>query len=127
MQFRRVSPDYFKTMQIRTLGGRVFTGEDVAERPQVAVVSKRFADRLLPGTDPIGQILLRNVPNPPPLTIVGVVDDVSDVSVTQRRSRLLYLPWAQNNNSGVPIAFVIRTPVDPASLLPPVREVVRRH
>ena len=58
VQFRRVSPDYFKTMQIRTLGGRVFTGDDVAERPQVAVVSKRFADRLLPGTDPIGQILV---------------------------------------------------------------------
>ena len=126
VQFRRVSPDYFKTLQIRTLGGRVFTGEDVAERQQVAVVSKRFADRLLPGIDPVGQILLRSAPNPPPLTIVGVVDDVSDVSVTQSPVPLLYLPWAQNNNSSVPIAFVIRSSVDPASLLPQVREVVRR-
>ena len=66
------------------------------------------------------------MPNPPPVTIVGVVDDVSDVSVTQSPEPLLYLPWAQNNNSGVPIAFVIKTTVDPASLLPQVREVVRR-
>ena len=79
-----------------------------------------------PGIDPIGQILLRNVPNPPPVTIVGVVDDVFDVSVTQSPEPTLYLPWAQNNNFGVPIAFVIRTSVDAASLLPDVREVIRR-
>ena len=68
---------------------------------------------------------MRNAPNPPPLTVVGVVDDVFDVSVTQPPEPTLYLPWAQNNNSGVPVAFVIRTAVDPASLLPAVREVVR--
>ena len=63
--------------------------------------------------DPIGQILLRNTPNPPPLTVVGVVDDVFDVSVTNAPEPTLYLPWAQNNNSNVPVAFVIRTAVDP--------------
>jgi putative ABC transport system permease protein len=74
--------------------------------------------------DPVGRILERN--NPPALTIVGVVDDVADVSVTAQPEATLYLPWAQNNNSGVPVAFVIRTTVDPASLTPAVREVVRR-
>ncbi len=123
VQFRRISPDYFKAMQIKTLQGRAFTQDDVADRPPVAVVSRRFAQGLLEGTDPVGQILLRN--NPPPLTIVGVVDDVFDVSVTQQPEPTLYLPWAQNNNSGVPVAFVIRTAVEPASLLPSVREALR--
>jgi putative ABC transport system permease protein len=126
VQFRRVSPDYFKTMQIRTLHGREFADEDVAERPQVAVVSRRFADKLLPGADPVGQILNRTAPNSPSLTIIGVVDDAFDVSVTQQPEATLYLPWAQNNNSGVPVAFVIRTAVDPASLLPAVRETLRK-
>ncbi len=123
-QFRRISPDYFKTMRIKTLRGRVFSDDDVADRPPVAVVSRRFAEGLLQGTDAVGQILLRN--NPPPWTIVGVVDDVFDVSVTQQPEPTLYLPWAQNNNSGTPIAFVIRTAVDPASLLPAVREALFR-
>ena len=48
-----------------------------------------------------------------------------DVSVTQQPEPTVYLPWAQNNNSGVPVAFVIRTAVDPASLLPAVREALR--
>ena len=124
VQFRRVSSDYFKTLRIKTLSGRVFTDDDTVDRPAVAVVSRRFAEALLPGLDPIGRILLRA--NPPELTIVGVVDDVSDVSVTEPAEATLYLPWAQNNNSGMPVAFVIRTAVDPASLVPAVRDSVRR-
>lgn len=125
VQFRRISPDYFKVMQIKTLRGRAFTDDDVAERPQVTVVSRRLADTLFQGSDAVGQVLVRNAPNSPPLTIVGIVDDVFDVSLTQQPEPALYLPWAQNNNSGVPVAFVIRTAVDPTSLLPAVREVVR--
>jgi putative ABC transport system permease protein len=125
VQFRRISPDYFKTMQIKTLQGRGVTDEDAVERPAVAVISRRFAEGLFRGTDAVGQIVIRNNPTLPPLTIVGVVDDVFDVSVTQQPEPTLYLPWAQNNTSGVPVAFVIRTAVDPASLLPAVREALR--
>jgi ABC-type antimicrobial peptide transport system permease subunit len=111
-------------MRIPVLQGRVFGAEDVAERPDVAVISKRFADRLLAGLEPVGQVLLRN--NPRPLTIVGVVDDVSDVTATETADATLYVPWAQNNNFGVPVAFVIRSSVAPESLLPSVRDVVTR-
>jgi putative ABC transport system permease protein len=125
VQFRRVSPDYFKTMRIRTLAGRTFSDDDVVNRPQVAVISRRFADSLLQGADPVGQVLTRSAANLPALTVIGVADDALDVSVTERPEPTLYLPWAQNNNSGVPIAFVIRTSADPASLVGGVREVVR--
>lgn len=125
VQFRRVSADYFKTMQIKVTGGRPFVESDVADQPQVAIVSRQFAERLLPAGDPVGQILLRNIPNPPPLTVVGVVDDVFDVTLTQAPEPTLYLPWAQNNNSNVPVAFVIRTAVDPASIAPAVRGVLK--
>ena len=123
VQYRRVSPDYFKTMRIPTLQGRTFGNEDVADRSQVAVISRRFADRLLPGMNPIGQVLTRN--NRLPLTIIGVVDDVSDVTTTQTADATLYVAWAQNNNFGVPVAFVIRAAIDPVALLPGVRDVVR--
>ncbi len=54
-----------------------------------------------------------------------VVDDVSDVSLTQAPEPTLYLPWAQNNNFNVPVAFVIRTAVAPASIAPAVRSVFK--
>jgi putative ABC transport system permease protein len=124
VQFRRVSTDYFKAMRIRVLGGRAFSEGDVAGQPPVAIVSRRFAERLLPG-DPLGQVLVRTAPNSPELAVVGVVDDVFDVSLTQAPEPALYLPWAQNNNSNVPVALVIRTAVDPASLAPAVRGVLK--
>jgi putative ABC transport system permease protein len=123
VQYRRVSPDYFATMRIRVLSGRVFTGSDTADRPPVAVVSRRFAEALMPGLDPVGQTLLRN--NPPPVTVIGVVDDAADVSVAESPEPTFYVAWAQNNNFGVPIAFVIRTAVEPASVVSAVRAVVR--
>ena len=123
VQYRRVSPDYFSTMRIRVLSGRVFDASDTADRPPVAVVSRRFAEALMPGLDPVGQTLLRN--NPPPVTVIGVVDDAADVSVAESPEPTFYVAWAQNNNFGVPIAFVIRTAVEPASIVPAVRAAVR--
>ena len=124
VQYRRVSPDYFKTMHIKTIGGRVFTDDDAADRPPVAIISRRFAETLMPGLDPVGRVLIRN--NPPPVTIVGVVDDASDVTVAEQAEPTFYVAWSQNNAAGVPVAFVIRTAVDPSSLLPSVRETLTR-
>jgi predicted permease len=124
VQYRRVSPDYFKTMRIKTVAGRVFGEEDTMDRPPVAIVSRRFAESLMPGLDPVGRVLTRN--NPPPVTIVGVVDDASEVSVAEQAEPTFYVAWAQNNAPAVPVAFVIRTAVDPVSLLPSVRETLRR-
>jgi predicted permease len=124
VQYRRVSPDYFKTMRIPALQGRVFSDEDTADRPPVVVVSRAFAELLMPGLDPVGRVLLRN--NPPPVTVVGVVEDASDVTAAERAEPTLYVAWSQNNNFGVPVAFVIRTSIEPAALVPSVRERLRR-
>ena len=126
VQFRRISPDYFKTMQIKIVGGRVFTDADIADRPPVAIISRRFAETLMPGLDPIGRTLLRNTQPPLAWEIVGIADDASDVTAAEQAEPTLYLPWAQNNNFGVPVAFVIRTAVEPSSLTPAVREAVKR-
>jgi hypothetical protein len=124
VQYRRVSPDYFEAMRIPTIAGRVFTEGDTAARPPVAVVSRRFAESLMPGLDPVGRTLIRN--NPPEVTIVGVVEDASDVTVAERAEPTFYVAWAQNNAPAVPVAFVVRASVEPASLLPDLRATVRR-
>ena len=124
VQYRRISPDYFKAMRIKTIDGRVFTDGDTADRPAVAVISKRLADTLMPGLDPIGRVLIRN--NPPPVTIVGVVDDASDVTAAEEAEPTFYVAWEQNNQFGVPVAFVIRTAVEPSSLVPAVREALKQ-
>jgi putative ABC transport system permease protein len=123
-QFRRVSPDYFRTMRIRELHGRTFTSQDTPDSPAVAVVSRSLADQLFPGEDVIGRVLRRNAPNAPPIAIIGVVDDVYDVGMGQAPGATLYLPWSQTSNTGVPISLVIRTELEPLSLAPAVRQAL---
>jgi putative ABC transport system permease protein len=125
VQLRRISTDYFRTMQVPVLEGRAFSEQDVADGQQVAIVSRQFAERMLGGVDPLGQVVIRNAANPVPMTVVGVVDDVSDVRTTEAPEPTLYLPFMQSNNPNTPIAFVIRTAVDPVSIAPAVRQVVK--
>src|SRR6266508_2482503 len=79
--FHSVSPDYFKTLGIALLRGRVFTPQDRVGAPRVALINKVAAERFFPGADPIGKRLRPYVTTQYQTTelfveIVGVVADV---------------------------------------------------
>lgn len=123
--FNRASPGFFEAMGIRVRAGRVFTEQDQLTAPPVAVVSRQFAEQFFPGDDPIGRAVRRTAANTPPLTIIGIVDDVRDVSLSQAPEPTLYLPWAQNNINVVPVTFAIRTAGDPDAIVGAVRAAVQ--
>jgi putative ABC transport system permease protein len=50
-----ISPGYEKTLGIRLLRGRGFTGLDRENAPPVAMVNATVAQRLFPGADPVGK------------------------------------------------------------------------
>jgi putative ABC transport system permease protein len=75
------TPGYFDALRIPLRAGRVFTDQDTARTPRVAIVGESTARRLWPGQDPIGRRLSMATftPGGPPRawrTIVGVVSDV---------------------------------------------------
>ena len=121
--FRRVSPDYFKVMRIRERAGRTFTEHDTAAAPLVVVVSQQLVDRHWPGDTPIGRRIRRGSQGQW-ATVIGVVDDVSDVGLQQAPEGTLYAPYAQNNPVTAPIGFVIRTAPEPSSVISAVRAAV---
>jgi putative ABC transport system permease protein len=49
------SPDYFSTLGVRVLRGRVFTDQDRNGRPKVVVVNEAAARQFWPNADPIGR------------------------------------------------------------------------
>ena len=89
-----VSPDYFSVMGIRLLQGRGFTGQDNSSAAGVAIVSQSVARTLWPGEDPVGKrITMEDEPKPKDwLTIVGVVDDVRQQSLTDQPLPAIYQP-----------------------------------
>ena len=73
-----VSYDYFRTLGIPVLRGRVFDRRDKPGSPGVKVISEALARRYFPGEDPIGKRLKHGGPslNNPYGEIIGVVADV---------------------------------------------------
>ncbi|MBS0631474.1 MAG: ABC transporter permease [Verrucomicrobia bacterium] len=73
-----VSPEYFPTMGIRLIEGRLFTEVDQLLKARPAtIVDRRFAERYFPGRSPVGQIFAFGPPDAKPETlpiIVGVVE-----------------------------------------------------
>ena len=108
-------------MRIRVRRGRVFQPTDSLSTPAVAVVSRLFADRYWPGVDPIGRRLKRGTSW---MTVVGVVDEVSDVDLLQPPEPTLYAAWTQTANVAFPMALVLRSAGEPEALAPALRAAI---
>ena len=59
-QHARVDDGFLDTYGIRLVSGRGFDGRDQADSEPVVIVDRRLAERVWPGSDPIGQYLLLN-------------------------------------------------------------------
>jgi putative ABC transport system permease protein len=125
--FHSVSPDYFKTLGIALLGGRVFTEQDRAGAPRVALINKAAAERFFPGEDPIGKHLRPYVNTQYETTeklvrIVGVVADVPYNRLEEEIGPAIYLSALQPTSRTQ--TLVVRSGVEAAALTSAVRQAV---
>jgi putative ABC transport system permease protein len=123
-----VAGDYFATLNVPLLRGRVFTDADGPAEPPVVVIGKTMADRLWPGEDPIGRrITLAGGAGNPPRTIVGVVADVRHNGLDAPVSYQAYMPQSQSPwmQSGMTLLIRVKPGQDPLALAASAREQVR--
>jgi predicted permease len=71
-----VTRDYFRVVDRGAIAGRLFEARDRFGGEPVALVNPRFAERFLPGRDPIGARIRRGVTDDAWATIIGVVPDL---------------------------------------------------
>ena len=120
--WRSVTPDFFAAMGITTLRGRVFSNDDPWNGPRLAVVSQSFAAKMWPNEDPIGKRFYWGGVEGKTRTVIGVVNDVRDVSPQAEPLPTLYLA---NNQLPMPgMTLVVRTSGDPLTLAASLRDVV---
>lgn len=113
---RIVSEGYFHAMRIPMRAGRDFTERDRVGAPKVAIVNESMARRLWPGQDPIGRQLL----NPDPVTVVGVVGDVRHLALEKDAGMELYFPIRQTGDFSS-VDLIVRAKTTPETLAGPVR------
>ena len=109
--------DYFRTMNIGLLRGRVFTNQDTANSPEVMVVSDAFAKTFFPNEDPIGRRIVFDGNDKTAREIVGVVADIKRNGLDNDVEPELYVSHLQRPERR--LNLVIRTESGDASQLSP--------
>jgi predicted permease len=124
--YRRASAGYFAAMRIPLLHGRTFDSTDKPNSPHAAVISQSLARKYWPNEDPIGQtIQFGNMDGDLRLLhVVGVVGDVRDYGVDESIAPTIYANALQRLPSSN-WTVVARAEVEPSTLVPAMREVVR--
>jgi predicted permease len=122
IDWRIVSPGYFKTMGIPLLHGRDFTDADGPDALPVMIVSAATAKKFWGDTDPLGRTLRRTADPRIAFTIVGVVGDVRSTALTEEFPSLYY-PMASRVWPLMDIVVRTEGPA-PEALLPAIREKV---
>ena len=119
------SADYWPTMGIRLLRGRLLTDADNHSRTHACVVDQAFADAYWPGGDPLGHRLepaSADFDTNYAFTIVGVVANVPHRDLAERSAGAVYLPFGFWPNRS--FALAVRTTLIPAVMAPVVRKVI---
>ena len=125
---RIVSPNYLEALGVTLIKGRLINKNDRAETLPIVVVSQEFARQAWPGEDPIGKRVrrVRAGQTFPWMTVVGLVKDVKEDLFNYRINRpVWYVPYAQVEND-FPVNLIVRTSVDPTSLVAALRDVIHR-
>jgi len=124
--FRSVSPDYFRAMNIPIMQGRAFTEQDDNTAPVRVMINQALAQRDFPGESAIGKrITLKNanVNNEPVwFEIIGVTANVRSMELREEAPPEFYFTTRQSPFDQM--AVVIRSTVEPASLAPSLRQAV---
>jgi len=127
---RCVTPGYFAAMGTRLLEGRYFDAQDRAGARPVLIVDDLLARFTWPGQSALGKkIEVEHVIDggfaPVSSVVVGVVEHVRNHSLTTQVREEIYIPFEQSPRS--PLTYVLRTRVEPLSLVPAIREMLRRR
>src|SRR5947207_5853097 len=129
-----VSPDYFRALGMPILRGRDFGPQDVMGRPGTVVIDELAAQKLFPGTNPIGKQVDDPVTiglptaNGIPLTIIGIVpharNDAPGEKEDARNLPMMYFSASQFAQDEENLIVRTKAGFNPHSLISPIRDEI---
>ena len=121
--FNVVTPGYFGLLQVPLFEGRDFSGQDRFDAPAVVVVNQTLARRFWPNESALGKRITFGEPDENAwLTVVGVVGDVRQQSLTTEVRPQVYAPQGQVGLEEM--ALLVGTRTDPRTMGAAIRGVV---
>ena len=123
-----VTPGYFSTMQVPLLAGRAFSEQDVAGKPNVAIVNASFAKHYFGSPQSaIGRMISFGSSRDMKFDteIVGVAGDTKHSTVRDPVRRTAYRPLLQSPKLNY-ITYMVRTWQSPEAATASVREAMQQ-
>ena len=130
---RPASANFFSTMGVRLLRGRVFEpAEENFGPPQVLVVTQAFANKYFPGEEAIGKHITLGISHDTAGTnssvktrgeIVGIVADVRQRRLNETAQPAVYMGWGTLPIND--ISFIVRSNNESQTIGAAIRERVR--
>ena len=110
----RITPDYFKLMQVPLMRGRVFNEDDRDGNQKVVIIDESTARRYWIDRDPIGRRIRTGPATNPWWTVVGIVRDVKNDGLDADTVPHIYVPYDQV--LGRTVGVLLRTSLPAADL-----------
>lgn len=123
---RRVTPDYFRALDIPIVRGRGFSEQDRTSTQSLVVLSRLLAARLFPEEDPIGKRIQPGLDKSAWFTVVGVADNVKNSGLTEQSAPEIYFLRrnAVSDWGGRVPMMVIDSVLPPDTVMPWVRSQI---
>jgi predicted permease len=106
-----VDAEYFSTIGISVLAGRVFQESDTPKSPEVIVINHTMAEKYWPNQNPVGR-RIRVLEGKRTLTVIGVVGDTKYNDVDEEPNPFFYYALSQHYQSN--FSVLLRTHGNPA-------------
>jgi putative ABC transport system permease protein len=120
---RSVSSDYFQTLGIPVIAGRVFRDTDTEGRPDVGVLDERIARQYFGSESPIGKRFRIPIEGMPWVEVVGVVAHIRSDDLESDARAQVYWPYQQRTQDRM--ALAVKTAGPPAAMTKAVRAAIR--
>ena len=94
-----VGPDYAATLGVNVVAGRDLSPDDTFDRPRVSLITESMARTFWKDRDPIGGRFMFGGPRPDQapqwITVVGVIKDIKQRTLTERAQPSVLIPMLQ--------------------------------
>jgi predicted permease len=120
---RSISSDYFKTLGIPVIAGRVFRENDAEGRPGVGILDERISRQVFGSESPIGKRFRIPLEGMPWVEVVGVVAHIRSDDLESDARAQVYWPYGQRTQDRMAIA--VKTAGPPAAMTAAVRAAIR--
>ncbi len=121
VMFNTATPNYFETIGIPFIKGRLFDDHDQPNTTPVVIINQTMARKFWPNQDPIGK-QVKSVEDGSVATVIGLVGDAKHYWLEEEQQPQMYAAYSQQ--PGYFATVVIRTKVEPLALSEQVRQAL---